>query len=231
MLTVSDLNVQSGATRAVRGLRLTVGTGAVIGLLGVNGSGKSTVLQAIAGVIRPVRGSIQINGEEISRYPLHRVVNRGVAFVPQDRGVVAPLTVTENLELSAMAGRGRLASRREEVFALFPELADLRTARAESLNAGARLMLALGRAVMTRPIIILIDQPSRGLDDAAGDRLYAALAQIRDLGYGLLLTEQNVARALSLCEYAYILRHGSLLAHGKPDALQNTDEIAEAYLG
>lgn len=231
MLTVADLSVQQGATRAVRDLRMTVGSGMAIALLGANGAGKSTTLQAIAGMIRPVRGSIQVDGEEISDYPLHWVVKRGVAFVPEDRMLVAPLTVAENLELSALAGRGRVDSRREEVFAIFPELAALRSRRAGSLDAMTRLMLALGRAVMTRPTVILVDQPCRGLDVASGERIYAALAQIRDQGYALLLTDQNIALALGLCEYGYVMRHGALVAHGKPEALNNSDEIADAYLG
>jgi len=231
MLTVADLSVQYGATRVVRDLRLTVGSGMAIALLGANGAGKSTVLQAIAGAIRPVRGSIQINGEEISTYPLHRVVKRGVALVPEDRMVVAPLTVAENLDLSALAGRERVDSRREEVFAVFPELAALRDRRAGSLDTLGRLMLALGRAVMTRPTLILVDQPCRGLNAAAGERVYAGLAHIHALGYGLLLTDQNIALALGLCEYGYVMRHGALVAHGKPEALNNSDEIADAYLG
>ena len=231
MLTVADLSVQYGATRVIRDLRLTVGSGMAVALLGANGAGKSTTLQAIAGMIRPVRGSIQVNGEEISTYPLHRVVKRGLAFVPEERMVVAPLTVAENLELSALAGRERVDSRREEVFAIFPEVVALRGRRAGSLDTMQRLMLALGRAVMTRPTMILVDQPCRGLDGTQGERIYAGLAQIRDLGYALLLSDQNIALALGLCEYGYVMRHGALVAHGKPEALNNSDEIADAYLG
>ena len=231
MLNIADLTVQHGASRVVQNLRVTVGTGTAAALLGANGSGKSTVLQAVAGLIRPVRGSIQINGEEIADLPLHWVVARGVALVPEDRRLILPLSVRENLDLSAAADRGCTASRRNEVFALFPELADAADVRASSLPPAQRLMLAIGRAIMTRPEIILIDQPSRGLDSSDAARIYTGLAQIRDLGYSILLADQNIGLALGLADYGYVMRHGALAAHGKPDALQNTDEIAEAYLG
>ena len=231
MLNIADLTVQHGASRVVHNLRANVGTGTAAALLGANGSGKSTVLQAVGGLIRPIRGSIQINGEEIGDLPLHWVVARGVALVPEDRKVILPLSVRENLDLSAAADRGRTESRRNEVFALFPELDAASEAAARTLPPAQRLMLAIGRAIMTRPEILLIDQPSRGLASNDAERIYTALAEIRDLGYSILLADQNIGLALGLCDYAYVMRHGALAAHGKPDALQNTDEIAEAYLG
>jgi branched-chain amino acid transport system ATP-binding protein len=231
MLTVANLSLSEPGGRSIRSLRIAAGTGAITALIGASGSGKSRVLRAIVGITRPVRGSIQIDGIEIADLTLRQVVRRGLAFVPQGGLVVDPLTVSENLELSAAARRGRIDSRRDEVFALFPALVPLLAQRAGMLAQRERLMLAIGRAVMTRPSIIVIDQPSHGLPTSAMPEVARAIAGLRALEYTVLLAEQNVSLALDLCDYAYVLRAGALVASGTPDQLRDSDAAAEAFLG
>jgi branched-chain amino acid transport system ATP-binding protein len=231
MLTVANLSLSEPGGRSIRGLRIAAGTGAITALIGASGSGKSRVLRAIVGITRPVRGSIQIDGIEIADLTLRQVVRRGLAFVPQGGLVVDPLTVSENLELSAAARRGRIDSRRDEVFALFPALVPLLARRAGTLAQRERLMLTIGRAVMTRPSTIVIDQPSYGLPTSAMPEVARVIAGLRALEYTVLLAEQNVSLALDLCDHAYVLRAGALVASGTPDQLRDSDAAAEAFLG
>lgn len=231
MLNVANLSFNEPGGRSIRDLRITAGSGAITALLGASGSGKSRVLRAIVGITRPVRGSIQIDGIELAELTLRQVVRRGVAFVPQGGLVVDPLTVDENLDLSANARRGRIDSRREEVFALFPQLAPLLNQRAGTLPRLARLMLAIGRAMMTRPSAIVLDQPTHGLPTSAIGEVARAIAGLRALEYTVLLAEQNVSLALDLCNHAYVLRAGALVASGTPDQLRDSDAVAEAFLG
>lgn len=231
MLNVANLSFNEPGGRSIRGLRIAAGTGAVTALIGASGSGKSQVLRAIVGITRPVRGSIQIDGIEIADLTLRQIVRRGVAFVPQGGLVVDPLTVDENLSLSESAGRSRLDSRREEVFALFPALVPLLEQRAGRLPPLPRLMLAIGRAVMTNPSAIVLDQPSYGLPAGAIDQVHRAIAGLRALEYTVLMSEQNVSLALDLCDHAYILRGGALVASGTSDQLRDSDAVAEAFLG
>ena len=231
MLNIANLSFTEPGGRTIRGLRIAAGTGAVTALIGSSGSGKSQVLRAIVGITRPVRGSIQIDGIEIADLTLRQIVRRGVAFVPQGGLLVDPLTVDENLELSEAAGRKRLDSRRDEVFALFPALVSLLDQRADHLQAWPRLMLAIGRAIMTNPSAIVLDQPSYGLPAEAIDQVHRAIAGLRALEYTVLLAEQNVSLALDLCDHAYVLRAGALVASGTADQLRDSDVVAEAFLG
>ena len=231
MLNVANLSLHEPGGRSIRNIRITAGTGAVTALLGPTGSGKSQVLRAIVGITRPVRGSIQIDGVEIADMTLRQIVRLGVAFVPQAGLVVAPLTVSENLELSAAARRGRIDRRREEVFALFPTLVPLLARRAGTLSRAETLMLAIGRAVMTRPSTIILEQPSYGLPAEAIDDVYRAISALRALEYTVLLADQNVSLALDLCDQAYVMREGRLVASGTPDQLRDSDAVADAFLG
>ncbi len=231
MLNIANLSFNEPGGRSIRGLRIAAGTGAITALIGASGSGKSRLLRAVVGITRPVHGSIQVDGIEIAHLTLRQVVRRGLAFVPQGGMVVDPLTVDENLELSARAGRGRIDSRRDEVFALFPALTALLDRRAGTLTARQRLMLAIGRAVMTRPSTIAIDQPSFGLPTHALDEVQRAIAGLRALEYTVLLAEQNVSLALDLADHAYVLRGGALVASGTAEQLRDSDAVAEAFLG
>lgn len=231
MLNVANLSLHEPGGRSIRNIRITAGTGAVTALLGPTGSGKSQVLRAIVGITRPVRGSIQIDGVEIADMTLRQIVRLGVAFVPQAGLVVAPLTVSENLELSAAARRGRIDRRRDDVFALFPKLVPLLDRRAATLSRIETLMLAIGRAVMTRPSTIVLEQPSYGLPAAAMDDVYRAIAGLRARDYTVLMADQNVSLALDLCDQAYVMREGRLVGSGTPDQLRDSDAVADAFLG
>ncbi len=231
MLSVTGLNAGYGAIRAVTGIDIEVGAGAFVAILGANGAGKSTTLRSIAGIHRPVGGSIRLHGEEISRLRLHQVVRRGLAFVPEGRMVVAPLSVEDNLRLSAFAGRGDQAALLERVYALFPRLAERRRQTAGLMSGGEQQMLAIGRALMTAPAMLVLDEPSMGLAPAIVDVVFDAIVALHRAGQSILLVEQNAAIALSVCDDAYVMKRGAIVAHGTPTTLRDSAEIAEAYLG
>jgi branched-chain amino acid transport system ATP-binding protein len=231
MLSVTGLNASYGAIRAVTGIDLEVPAGSFVALLGANGAGKSTALRSIAGIHRPVTGSIRLHGEEISRLRLHQVVRRGLAFVPEGRMVVAPLSVEDNLRLSAFAGRGDQVALLARVYALFPRLAERRRQTAGLLSGGEQQMPAIGRALMTAPEMLVLDEPSMGLAPAIVDIVFDAIVALHQAGQSILLVEQNAAIALSVCDDAYVMKRGEIVAHGPPSALRDSAEIAEAYLG
>lgn len=231
MLAVSRLSASYGAIRAVRGVALTVAGSSFCAVLGANGAGKSTLMRAIAGLHRPVRGTITLNGAEISHLPLHRVVRRGLAFVPEGRMVVAPLTVAENLGLASFAGRGRTGELLHRVYDLFPRLAERRDQQAGLLSGGEQQMLAIGRALMTRPRVLLLDEPSMGLAPAIVDLVFDALVALHKDGQAILMVEQNANLALQVCDFAFVMRRGQIVAQGKPADLSGSAEVVEAYLG
>jgi branched-chain amino acid transport system ATP-binding protein len=231
MLSVSKLSASYGAIRAVRSVALSVGTSTFAAVLGANGAGKSTLLRAIAGLHRPVRGSITLSGADIASLPTHRVVGRGLALVPEGRMVVAPLTVAENLSLSQFARRGNTREILDRVYTLFPRLAERQHQPAGLLSGGEQRMLAIGRALMTRPRILLLDEPSMGLAPAVVDVVFDALVTLHKEGQGILLVEQNANLALEVCDFAYVMRRGQIVAQGRPADLRGSAEVIEAYLG
>ena len=231
MLTVSALSASYGAIRAVTDVDLEVRDGAFVAVLGSNGAGKSTTLRSIAGLHRPVRGSIMLDGTEISRLKLHQVIRRGLAFVPEGRMVVAPLTVEENLRLSAYAGRGREAELLARVYELFPRLKERRGQIAGLMSGGEQQMLAIGRALMTQPAMLVLDEPSMGLAPAIVDLVFAAIVELHRQGQAILLVEQNAAIALSVVDYAYVMKRGEIVLRGTPEELRGSPEVMEAYLG
>ena len=231
MLSVTGLKASYGAIRAVSGIDIEVAKGAFVAILGANGAGKSTTLRSIAGIHRPITGAIRLEGEEIGRLRLHQVVRRGLAFVPEGRMVVAPLSVEDNLRLSAFAGRGNQAALLARVYDLFPRLAERRWQTAGLMSGGEQQMLAIGRALMTAPAMLVLDEPSMGLAPAIVDIVFDAIVALHKSGQSILLVEQNAAIALSVCDDAYVMKRGVIVAHGTPDSLRNSAEIAEAYLG
>ncbi len=231
MLSISQLKASYGAITAVRGIDIEVPRGTLVALLGANGAGKSTTLRAVAGIHRPITGSIRLDGAEISRLKLHQVVRRGLAFVPEGRMVVAPLSVEENLTLSSYAGRGDQAALLARVYALFPRLAERRKQTAGLMSGGEQQMLAIGRALMTAPAMLVLDEPSMGLAPAIVDVVFDAIAALHRQGQSILLVEQNAAIALGVCDFAYVMKRGEIVASGKPETLRDSAEIAEAYLG
>jgi branched-chain amino acid transport system ATP-binding protein len=230
MLTVSGLCASYGAIQAVREISLAVRGGSLCVLLGANGAGKSTTLRAIAGLHRPVRGSIRLDDQEISRLSLHRVVKSGLALVPEGRMVVAPLTVEENLDLSGFAGRETDPDAIERVFTLFPRLKERRWQKAGLLSGGEQQMLAIGRALMTKPRMMVLDEPSMGLAPAIVDLVFEAIVALHAQGQSILLVEQNAAIALSVADYGYVMKRGEIVVEGTPDELKGNPEVLEAYL-
>ena len=230
MLTVSRLCASYGAIEAVRGISLDVKPGSLCVLLGANGAGKSTTLRAIAGLHRPIRGSVTLGRQDISRLPLHRVVREGLALVPEGRMVVAPLTVEENLALSAFAGRETDRHAVERVYDLFPRLKERRTQKAGLMSGGEQQMLAIGRALMTKPQMLVLDEPSMGLAPAIVDLVFGAIVALHREGQSILLVEQNAAIALQVCDYGYVMKRGQIVVEGTPDQLRSNPEVLDAYL-
>jgi branched-chain amino acid transport system ATP-binding protein len=230
MLSVSGLCASYGAIRAVHDLSFEVGAGRMVAMLGANGAGKSTTLKSIAGLHRPVQGSIRLDGEEISTLAMHRVVRRGLALVPEGRMVVAPLSVEENLGLSAYAGRGVPAERQERVYELFPRLKERRGQMAGLLSGGEQQMLAIGRALMTEPRVLLLDEPSMGLAPAVVDQVFQAIVTLHRQGQAILLVEQNAEIALAVADYAYLMKRGAIVARGTVDELRADAGVLDAYL-
>ncbi len=230
MLTVSGLGADYGAIRAVTDLSFEVGAGKMVAILGANGAGKSTTLRSIAGLHRPVRGSIRLDGEEISTLPVHRVVRRGLALVPEGRMIVAPLTVEENLKLSAYSGRGAGRDLVARVYDLFPRLKERQRQIAGLMSGGEQQMLAIGRALVTEPRMLVLDEPSMGLAPAIVDLVFEAIVTLHREGQSILLVEQNAEIALSVCDYAYLMKRGSIVAQGTVAELRADAGVLEAYL-
>jgi branched-chain amino acid transport system ATP-binding protein len=230
MLSVSGLCASYGAIRAVTDLGFEVGANSMVAILGANGAGKSTTLRSIAGLHRPVRGSIKLDGEEISTLPVHRVVRKGLALVPEGRMIVAPLTVEENLKLSSYAGRGVQSDLIARVHDLFPRLKERRGQVAGLMSGGEQQMLAIGRALMTEPRMLVLDEPSMGLAPAIVDQVFQAIVTLHRQGQSILLVEQNAEIALSVCDYAYLMKRGSIVMEGTVAALRADAGVLEAYL-
>jgi branched-chain amino acid transport system ATP-binding protein len=230
MLSVSGLCASYGAIRAVTDLGFEVGANSMVAILGANGAGKSTTLRSIAGLHRPVRGSIKLDGEEISTLPVHRVVRKGLALVPEGRMIVAPLTVEENLKLSSYAGRGVQRELIERVYDLFPRLKERHGQVAGLMSGGEQQMLAIGRALMTEPRMLVLDEPSMGLAPAIVDLVFQAIVTLHRQGQSILLVEQNAEIALSVCDYAYLMKRGSIVTQGTVADLRADAGVLEAYL-
>ena len=230
MLSVSGLCASYGAIQAVRAIDLQVKAGSLCVLLGSNGAGKSTTLRAIAGLHRPVRGAIRLGDEEIGHLPVHKVVRKGLALVPEGRMVVAPLTVEENLRLSAFSGRERDPDAVGRVYDLFPRLKERRWQKAGLMSGGEQQMLAIGRALMTKPAMMVLDEPSMGLAPAIVDLVFEAIVALHAQGQSILLVEQNAAIALAVADYGYVMRRGQIVVEGTPAELKTNPEVLNAYL-
>jgi branched-chain amino acid transport system ATP-binding protein len=229
MLSVRELSVSYGHVDALRGCSLEVPAGAIVTLLGANGAGKTTVLHAIAGLVKPGAGTITFEGRPLPRDPA-AVVRLGISLVPEHRQLFPAMTVAENLRLGAYT-RGMADGGFDDVFALFPELALLRDSAAAMLSGGQQQMLAIGRALMARPRLLLLDEPSLGLAPLLVDRVLAALRRINERGVTMLLVEQNAFRALPLSQTTYVLESGRIVLHGASSDLINDARVQNSYLG
>ncbi|MBI2353759.1 MAG: ABC transporter ATP-binding protein [Deltaproteobacteria bacterium] len=233
MLVVENLSVSYGAIRALRGVSFHVGGGEIVALIGANGAGKSTILNTISGIVRPLGGSIGYEGEEITRQPPHRIVARGVCQVPEGRRVFGRMSVQENLEMGGytLAGGKELARGIERAFALFPLLAERRRQAARTLSGGEQQMLAIARALMSSPRLLLLDEPSMGLAPLLVERIFEIIAAISRDGTTILLVEQNASMALAVAHRAYVLESGEVVLSGAAGELARNPEVRRAYLG
>jgi branched-chain amino acid transport system ATP-binding protein len=234
ILAIETLRLTYGAVTAVKDVSLAVSSGEVVALLGANGAGKTTMLRAISGLVRPRAGSIHFLGERIDRLPPSRIVRLGVAHCPEGRRVFGSLTVAENLRLGAAArvDRTTIDSDRERVYRLFPILAERRHQHAGTLSGGEQQMLALGRALMAKPKLLLLDEPSLGLAPLIIETIFETLADLKRSGVTMLIVEQNITAALALADRAYVLRTGEIaLAGNAAELLENYEQVASAYLG
>jgi branched-chain amino acid transport system ATP-binding protein len=230
--------VYGGAIEAVRDVSLEVHPGQIVALLGSNGAGKSSVLKAISGVLDAEdgeieKGSVHLYGEAIERAPAHAIVQRGMVQVPEGRRLFATLTVGENLVAGAhLQTRERLAQTRDYVFDLFPRLADLRRQTAGYLSGGEQQMVAIGRALMSQPKVLALDEPSLGIAPLIVAEIFHSIAKLRETsGLSILLVEQNATRALAIADYAYIMESGRVVLDGTSDQLRSNQDVREFYLG
>lgn len=234
MLEVKNLSVFYGRHRAVENASATVSVGEIVVMLGSNGAGKSTFLRAIAGQTPAMVGSsVVMDGNEITHRPPHEIVEFGVALVPEDRGVFAELTVNENLILGAHPKRARVHEKAnmERVLTLFPKLAERRKQLVRTMSGGERQMVAVGRAMMSAPSILMLDEPSLGLSPLVCGELFRSLARIKEAGVGIFLVEQNAKQGLAIANRGYLLDNGHIVGSDSAEALSKDEKVRTAYLG
>ena len=233
MLTVNDINVFYGAIHAIKGVSLEVNEGEIVTLSGANGAGKSTILRTISGLLKPKTGSIQFVGQEIAGMPAHEIVKTGISQVPEGRRIFAEMSVLENLELGAFTRKDKdgIKADMELVFERFPRLKERIGQLAGTLSGGEQQMLAMGRALMSRPRLLLLDEPSMGLAPLLIKEIFAIIQDINKTGTTVLLVEQNANMALSIAHRAYVLETGRITLSGDAKELAASDEVRKAYLG
>ena len=233
MLKVTDVEVSYGDYQVVWGVSLEVKAGEVVSLLGPNGSGKSTIFNTISGLLKPKAGTIEFEGERIDREPSHKIVGRGLAHILERRRVFPYLSVKQNLWLGGYnpQAKAHRDDTLEEVYGLFPRLRERKDQLAHSLSGGEQQMLALGRGLMSRPKLLMVDEPFLGLSPAVAKEMTGALARINDTGVSVLFIEQNVQVALNMSHRGYILESGRLVLSGESETLLKSDEIKRIFLG
>ena len=233
MLTINDINVFYGAIHAIKGVSLEVNEGEIVTLIGANGAGKSTILRTISGLLKPKTGSIQFEGQEIAGMPAHEIVKTGISQVPEGRRIFAEMSVLENLELGAFTRKDKdgIKADMELVFDRFPRLKERISQLAGTLSGGEQQMLAMGRALMSRPRLLLLDEPSMGLAPLLIKEIFAIIQDINKTGTTVLLVEQNANMALSIAHRAYVLETGRITLSGDAKELAASDEVRKAYLG
>jgi len=233
VLTLSGVSAAYGSVPAVSDVSIAIGKGEAVGLLGANGAGKSTTLRAISGLVRPTAGTITFLGTNIASLPAYKVTELGIAHVPEGRQVFPELTVKENLEIGAYIPSAKAARARtlDLVFTIFPVLAERRKQLAGTMSGGEQQMLAVGRGLMLQPRLLMLDEPSLGLAPVVTDATFEKIQEIHAMGTAILLVEQNVSRALSLVQRAYVLESGKVIMQGTSAELANNKQVQAAYLG
>ena len=232
ILKVSDINVYYGAIHAIKGVSFEVNPGEVVTLIGANGAGKSTTLQTVSGLLHSRTGSIEFLGENLMGVPAHKVVAKGLAQVPEGRRVFLQMTVEENLEMGAYTrSGGDIDADLEKVYAYFPRLMERRRQIAGTLSGGEQQMLAMGRALMSRPKLLMLDEPSMGLAPILVEQIFKSIQTLHEAGTTILLVEQNAQAALSIADRGYVLETGKIVTSGTGTELLASPEIKKAYLG
>ncbi len=233
MLEVKDLVVNYGVIQALKGISFEVNKGEVIALIGANGAGKTTTLQTISGMLSPTSGQVLLEGVDITKIPGHKIVSMGMAHVPEGRRVFAQLTVLENLKMGAYtrSDKREIADTLEKIYESFPRLKERQNQMAGTLSGGEQQMLAMGRALMSKPRIVLMDEPSMGLSPIYVEEIFNIIQSISNAGTTVLLVEQNAKKALAIADRAYVLETGNIVLSGNADDLMNDDSIKKAYLG
>lgn len=232
LLDVENLDSRYGAIRAVKGISFRILPGQVVSLIGANGAGKSTTLNTISGLMKPTRGEIRFEGENITGWRADRVAKRGVIQVPEGRQVIANMSVVENLEVGSHLYQGaNISAALQEIFDRFPRLAERRTQKAGLLSGGEQQMLAVGRALIMQPRLLMLDEPSMGLAPLLVNEVFDIIASIKAQGIAILLVEQNARKALQIADYVYVLDRGRIVNEGSADELRADPRILAAYLG
>ena len=233
MLKVNDLEVYYGVIQALKGISFEVNEGEVIALIGANGAGKTTILHTITGLIEAKSGSVEFEGNNITKIPGHKIVTLGMAHVPEGRRVFADLTVYENLKLGAYTrtDKKEIEETLEMIYSRFPRLKERKNQLAGTLSGGEQQMLAMGRALMSQPRIIVMDEPSMGLSPILVNEIFDIIQKISADGTTVLLVEQNAKKALSIANRAYVLETGKIVLEGDANTLMNDDSVKKAYLG
>lgn len=233
MLEIKDLCVNYGVIKALKGISFEVNEGEVIALIGANGAGKTTTLHTITGLLSAKSGSIVLDGKDITRTPAHKIVKMGIAHVPEGRRIFQNLTVLDNIRLGAFTRKDKdaIAEDVEKVYKLFPRLEERKTQIAGTLSGGEQQMLAMGRALMSKPRIVVMDEPSMGLSPILVSEIFDIIESIRNQGTTVLLVEQNAKKALAISDRAYVLETGKIVLSGKASDLINDESVKKAYLG
>ena len=233
LLELSDVHAYYGNIRALKGVSLTVARGELVTLIGSNGAGKTTTLRTVLGTVRPLRGTVTFGGKRIDKVPTHRIARLGIAQSPEGRRIFARMTVLENLELGAFArtDRGAIPQDLERVLALFPRLRDRLAQKGGTLSGGEQQMVAMGRALMARPEMLLLDEPSMGLSPILVETIFEIIRDINRLGTTILLVEQNARMALRVAHRGYVIQTGRIVLQDAALALLRSDVVRKAYLG
>lgn len=233
MLEVKDLEVYYGMIQAIKGISFEVNEGEIVSLIGANGAGKTTILHTITGLLSPKKGSVIFEGKDITKVPAHKIVSLGMAHVPEGRRVFAQLSVYQNLKMGAYTRKDKdeIEKTLETVYKRFPRLEERKNQLAGTLSGGEQQMLAMGRALMSHPRIILMDEPSMGLSPILVNEIFDIIQSVSASGTTVLLVEQNAKKALSIANRAYVLETGNIVMSGSAEELMDNDSIKKAYLG
>lgn len=232
MLTIGQLVAGYGSITALKTVDISVPAGSIVSLIGANGAGKTTTMKTIMGLIKPASGRIEFQGESITGLPVHKIVNKGISLVPEGRSILSQMTVLENLEMGAFQRNDNaIQDDIRKVFNRFPILEERKQQLGGTLSGGQQQMLAIGRALMARPKLLLLDEPSMGLAPLVVADIFKVIQEINGDGTTILLVEQNVRQAIKIAHYAYVMETGRVVLHGKAEDIANDPRVMEAYLG